>query len=85
MDVTQLIGAFVAAAIMIGIATIILGTATNDCTQLPDYNATAGATQTGWALQCEDNNTSTQNAFGLLVVVLIVMAAVIVLAVVKML
>lgn len=80
-----MVSTFAGVAILLGIVTIILGNSVADCTTLPDYNATAGATQTGWALQCETNNTQTQAAFGLLIVVLVIIAAVIILAVVKML
>ena len=80
-----MVSTFAGVAILLGIVTIILGNSVADCTTLPDHNATVGATQTGWALQCETNNTQTQAAFGLLIVVLVIIAAVIILAVVKML
>lgn len=54
-------------------------------------NTTATATaaldglQTGWALQCETNNTQSQAGYNLLIITLIVLAAVVVLAVVRML
>ena len=41
--------------------------------------------QTGWALQCEANNTQSQAGYNLLIITLIVLAAVVVLAVVRML
>jgi len=85
MEIMQMVSTFAGVAILLGIVTIILGNSVADCTTLPDYNSTAGATQTGWALQCETNNTQTQAAFGLLIVVLVIIAAVIILAVVKML
>ena len=40
---------------------------------------------TGWAEACEDQNTQTQSAFALLAIVLIVVAAVVILTVVKLL
>jgi len=85
MDLMNLVGAFIAVAIMLGIGTLILGGATTDCTTVLDYNATAGATQTGWAAQCESNNTQAQAGYGLLIVTLIVLAAAVVLSVVRML
>ena len=96
-NIMGMIGAFIGVAIMLGIGVLILGNAVSDCTTLPDYNATTpsaaqatgGTTlssqQTGWAGQCEDNNSSTQDAWSLIVIVLIVIAAVVILAVVKML
>ena len=99
-NIIGMIGAFIGVAIMLGIGVLILGNAVSDCSDLPDYNATApGANETnsagtqllvsenqvGWSAQCEDNNTSTQSAWSLIVIVLIVIAAVVILAVVKML
>ena len=95
-----LVGAFIAVAIMLGIGIQILGnvqTSTN-CGSLPGsptlsaqgilfptrYVATA-TNSTGWALACLNNNTQIQNAYTLLEVVIIVIAAVVVLFVVRML
>lgn len=81
-----MVSTFAGVAILLGIVTIILGNSVADCTTLPDYNTTAtAAQQTGWAGQCETNNTQTQAAFGLLIVVLVIIAAVIILSVVKLL
>ena len=84
-NIMSLVAAFIGVAIIIGIGAQILGNSVSDCTTFPDYNSTPGATQTGWAGQCEAINTQTQTAFALLVIVLIVIAAVIILSVVKML
>ena len=84
-NIMAMVGAFIGIAIMLGIGIQILGNAVQDCTTLPDYNSTAGATQTGWAAQCQTNNTQTQNAYTLLVIILIVVAAVAILSVVRML
>lgn len=84
-----LVGAFIAVAIMLGIGIQILGnvqTSTN-CSTLPGnagvHQTTTNAT--GWALTCLNNNTQIQNAYTLLEVVIIVIAAVVVLFVVRML
>ena len=55
-NIMGLVGAFIGIAIermetmrsvlMLGIGVQILGNSVQDCTTLPDYNATAGATQT---------------------------------------
>ena len=79
------VGAFIAVAIMLGIGTLILGGAAIDKTQISGYNTTADAVQTGWALQCENNNTQSQSGYNLLIITLIVLAAVVVLTVVRML
>jgi len=79
------VGAFIAVAIMLGIGTLILGGAATDCTQISGYDSTSGATQTGWALQCENNNAQSQAGYNLLIITLIVLAAVVVLTVVRML
>lgn len=91
-----LVGAFIGIAIMLGIGVQILGNSVQDCTNLPDFNSTVPATQAGqesalpagssaWAAQCFSNNTQTQNAYTLLVIILIVVAAVAILSVVRML
>lgn len=74
-----LVAAFIAIAIMLGIGIQILGNTTFDCTTL-DGNATSG-----WQGTCEDAETDTQNAYALLLVTLIVVAAVAILFVVRML
>ena len=84
-NIMALVGAFIGIAILLGIGTQILGNSVQDCTNLSDYDATSGATQTGWAAQCEANNSQTQNAYALLIIVLIVIAAVVILTEVKML
>lgn len=48
------------------------------------YSATIGH-QSGWSLQCLTNNSQTQNAYTLLVIILIVVAAVAILSVVRLL
>ena len=90
------VGSFIAVAIMLGIGTLILGGAATDCTTITGYNATIPsanettttsgvADQTGWSLQCQTNNTQSQAGYNLLIITLIVLAAVVVLAVVRML
>ena len=79
-----MVGAFIAVAIMLGIGTLILGGATTDCTTISDYDPNA-TTQTGWAGQCEQNNQQAQAGYGLLMITLIVISAVVILSVVRML
>ena len=94
LPIMGLVGGFIAVAIMLGIGTLILGGAVADCTTISDFNATApnataGETveniQTGWASQCFSNNTQSQSGYSLLIITLIVLAAVVVLSVVRML
>ena len=59
-NIMALVGAFIGIAILLGIGTQILGNSVQDCTNLSDYDTTSGATQTGWAAQCEANNEQTQ-------------------------
>ena len=95
-NIMAMVGAFIGIAIMLGIGIQILGNSVQDCTDLPDWNATEpnattqpGVTldnqQTGWAGQCVTNNAQTQNAYTLLVIILIIVAAVAILSVVRML
>ena len=84
----SLVGGFIAVAIMLGIGTLILGGATTDCTTVADFNTTLGAGNQAadtWAGQCEANNTQARAGYGLLIITLIVLAAVVVLTVVRML
>ncbi len=83
-----LVGGFIAVAIMLGIGTIILGGAVTDCTVIQGFNSSGTNTtivSTGWALQCESNNTQSQSGYALLIITLIVLAAVVILTVVRML
>lgn len=86
-NIMSLVGAFIGIAIMLGIGVQILGNSVQDCSTLPNFNATGGTTNQsdGWVTQCQANNTSTQNAYTLLVIILIVVAAVAILSVVRML
>jgi hypothetical protein len=86
------VGAFIAVAIMLGIGTLILGGAATNCATVTGYpagyttsNATGDALATGWGLQCVRNNTQSQAGYNLLIITLIVLAAVVVLTVVRML
>ena len=92
-----LVAAFIAVAIMLGVGIQILGnvqTSTN-CNSLPGFNSTGTVVTpytnvpqqkySGWALSCLNNNTSIQNAYTLLIVIMIVIAAVAILFVVRML
>ena len=79
------VGAFIAVAIMLGIGTLILGGAATDCSGVAGYNATTPASSEGWAKQCLANNEQSQAGYNLLIITLIVLAAVVVLTVVRML
>jgi hypothetical protein len=82
------VGAFIAVAIMLGIGTLILGGAATDCTGVDgfvDGGTVATTNSTGWALQCIANNEQSQAGYNLLIITLIVLAAVVVLTVVRML
>lgn len=80
-----MIGAFIAIAIMLGIGTLILGGATTDCSNVSGYDAVTPASSTGWAAQCLENASQSQAGYALLMISLIVIAAVVVLSVVRML
>lgn len=88
-SIMGLVAAFIGIAIMLGVGIQILGnvqTSTN-CSSLPGnagvHQTTSNAT--GWALTCLNNNTSIQNAYTLLIVIMIVIAAVAILFVVRLL
>ena len=77
-------GGFIALSIMLGIGTLILGGSVTDCEQLDGWSDTPADVE-GWALQCVNNNAQSQSGYGLLMVSLIVLAAAVVLIVVRML
>ena len=88
-----LVAAFIGIAIMLGVGTQILGSSSlQNCSSLPGYTSQTWSTgtgktgnSTGWALTCLNGSTSTQNAYALLIVILVVVAAVAILFVIKML
>ncbi len=68
-----------------GYNTTVPNTFDRNGTNIPgSFNDQIG-TQTGWSLQCLNNNTQSQSGYALLIIVLIVLAAVVVLTVVRML
>tara|TARA_Y100001936_G_scaffold36342_1_gene34480 strand:- start:91 stop:351 length:261 start_codon:yes stop_codon:yes gene_type:complete len=77
-----LVGLFIAVAILIGISTMILGSTVSDCEGLPGYDVNGSS---GWALSCEDTNQQTQNAFSLLTIILVVVAAITILVIIRLL
>jgi len=79
LSVMSYVGAFIAVAIMLSIGTVILGNVSVNCTAL------SGTPTTGWEGQCESASTQTQAAYALLIISLIVIAAVVILSVVRML
>ena len=70
---------FIGIAILLSIGVVILGNGLQDCTDLPG-NKTAG-----WQEACLDFEGQTQTSYDLLSVILIVIAAVSILAVVRLL
>jgi hypothetical protein len=94
-SIMGLVAAFIGIAIMLAIGIQILGNVQlgTQCATLPGgpglgpsgkWVATT-SNSTGWALSCVNNNTSIQNAYTLLIVILIVIAAVAILFVVRLL
>ncbi len=79
--VMALAASFIGIAILLGIGPQILGNTSFTCSNLSG-NATAGE---GWQATCEQVDTDSSNAFNLMLVVLIVIAAVTVLFVVRLL
>jgi len=74
-----IVSAFIALAIMLGIGTIILGSTGLDCEGLES------ADNINWSKACVDAQEQGIAGYNLLVVALIIMAAVAILAVVRML
>lgn len=78
-NVSQLVGSFIAIAILLAVGIQVLGNAVTDCLTLP------GNTTAGWQGSCETQQLQTIDAYGLLGIILIVIAAVAILFVVKLL
>ena len=79
-SVMALAASFIGIAILLGIGPQILGNTSFDCTSLSGN----GTTPTGWSATCNQVDTDAANAFNLMLVVLIVIAAVTVLFVVRL-
>ena len=88
-SIMAMVGAFIGVAILLAIGIQILGNVQNStpCSTLPGNAGTHQTVNnaTGWALACLQNNTQTQSSYQLLGIALIVIAAVIILVIVKLL
>lgn len=84
-QIMVMVGAFIGVAIMLSVGVVILGNTQTNCTSVTGYNSTTPSASTGWGLSCYNANTQSQSAYNLLIVTLIVIAAVVILAVIKML
>ena len=76
---------FIGIAVFLSVGIMILDGSLSDCSNLEGYNASTPASSTDWAKSCLDNNSGIQNSWILISVILIVVAAVIVLTIVRML
>ena len=95
--VMALITTFIAAAILLGVGIQVLASVqtAQDCISLPGgltgtfgttgSNNVTQSTATGWSATCFKNNTGIQNGYALLLVIMIIIAAVAILAVVRLL
>ena len=90
--VMALVSTFIGVAILLSIGIQVLGNvqSSTNCSQLPGGNAAGHntittANATGWALSCLNANTSIQNGYALLLVIVVVIAAVAILSVVRLL
>ena len=77
--------AIIGVAIILGVGTTILGSTSTsfDCSTLKGYAGTNGVDSTGWAKTCIDTNEQSRQAWLLIPVVIIVIAAVIILGVLR--
>ena len=76
---------FIGLAILLSIGVVILGNGLQDCDDIPGYDSGAPTNSTGWAKTCLDNVKQSQNSYDLLSVILVIVAAVAILAVVRLL
>ena len=84
-NIMDFITIFIGLAILLSIGVVILGNGLQDCDDIPGYNSGSPDSSTGWAKTCVENKEQSQNSYDLLSVILIVVAAVAILAVVRLL
>ncbi len=84
-NLQSFVALFIGVAIFLGLGVSILDSTVTDCSNLEGWNESTPSSSTGWALACESNNEQTRSAYGLMMIILIIISAVIVLAVVKLL
>ena len=84
-NIMDFITVFIGLAILLSIGVVILGNGLQDCKNIPGYNTASPDSSTGWAKTCLDNAQQAQNSYDLLSVILVVVAAVAILAVVRLL
>ena len=91
--IVMLIGAFIAIAIMMALAVAIMSGFSESmaCHELPGFNGSTVADQANpdkykantWGATCMEIQASTQNSLGLMAVILTVVAAVVILIVIR--
>jgi len=88
LGITTMVGGFITAAILISVGIQILGGAVQDCTGLPGFDtdeATTIAAGPSWSASCFTTGHQTQQAYSLLPIVLVVLAAVAIIVVLRFL
>ena len=84
-NIMDFITIFIGLAILLSIGVVILGNGLQDCDNIPGYDSGTPSNSTGWAKTCVDTKQQSQNSYDLLSVILVVVAAVAILAVVRLL
>jgi hypothetical protein len=80
-----LIGIVIAVSIFLGLGLVILDSSTSDCSGLDGFNSSNPSASTSYAGLCEDNNSQIMSAYGMVMLIIIVLSAIVVLATVRML
>ena len=84
-NIMDFVTVFIGLAILLSIGVVILGNGLQDCKDIPGYDSGAPSNSTGWAETCLDNKEQAENSYDLLSVILVIVAAVAILAVVRLL
>ena len=84
-NIMDFVTVFIGTAILLSIGVVILGNGLQNCDSIPGYNSGDPDNSTGWAKTCVDNEEQAENSYDLISVILIVVAAVAILAVVRLL
>lgn len=85
MSLMGLIGIVIAVSIFLGLGLVILDSSLSTCDELDGYNSSNPSASTSYAGLCESNNSQTHSAYGMVMLILIVLSAIVILAVVRML
>jgi hypothetical protein len=86
-EITAVISLFIGVSILLGLGMTIMSNSVSDCSAMDDYDSSLAdnAQTNGWVSQCFENNSQTQIAFGIMILVTLIIAAAAILFIVRLL